>query len=401
VRLFGWGVAATVVALVHNRLWATPNLSFFVAITDQLGQRPFGDGPEADYLLTNLGLPVMARAVGQTAPHEYARLHLVVLVAALGGCVALAHRRHGYRVARTLTVLLAAAPGTTVVMQWLGQPDALTFPLAVALTLLRRRLSLTLAGVLLGLTHPEQAVIIVVVAAVVRLAVDAPSGDLLWPLRRLRPERLRSAAADLAVMGGGVVVGRLVTEIYLRVNDIEILRPRSRFLSMGADVFLEHHLLEPGALLYLLWGPLWLVVVGVAAARVSTRRGESPRRTTLAGQQWAVLTALGLLLLVPVMITLDETRVYAMLTAPLLVGAAVVIGSDPTCRALRGAGAAAALLVVTAVVPGGFTAGTATWSTDIPPVEMARFLRDGTHPDTLDAWLMTPFDFVIPAPLRN
>ena len=40
-RLAGWGAAALAVALVRNRLWATPNLAFFTLIADNLGRNPF------------------------------------------------------------------------------------------------------------------------------------------------------------------------------------------------------------------------------------------------------------------------------------------------------------------------------------------------------------------------
>src|SRR5690606_25368305 len=139
-----------------------------------------------------------------------------------------------------------AAPGVTVVLQWLGQPDALTFPLGVLLGLVRWRGGLVLVGVLLGVTHPEQAVFIVAAAAAVRLVLHSTEGAFLpWD------RKVRTAGIELVAMAAGVAVGRLVTEIYLRVNDIEILRPRSQFLRLGADVFADHHLQEPAALVYL------------------------------------------------------------------------------------------------------------------------------------------------------
>jgi len=390
-RLVLWGLASLAVALVHNRLWATPNLSYFAAITQRLGERPFGDEPGADYLLTNLGLPSLARLLGQTAPHEYARLHLVVLVVGLAACVAVAQRRYGYRTARTLTVLLAVAPGVTVSMQWLGQPDALTFPLGVALALVGRRASLVLLAVLLGLTHPEQAVFIVVAAAVVRGVLDEGP-----PVR----DAARRAGTDLVEMAGGVVVGRLVTEVYLRASDITILRPRSQLLRQGLDDFLDHHLQEPAPLLYLLWGPLWLLVAAVVVVLLLRRGAGVPVR------RWVVLGVLALGLLAPVAVTLDETRVYAMLTAPVLAGAAVLLARHRGTRALASARAAAVLLVVALVVPGGFTAGTSTWSWELPVGDLVPFLVDGEHPGRdatagPDGWLMTPFDFVIPLPAQG
>jgi hypothetical protein len=75
VRLLVWGIGAAGVALVHNRLWASPNLEAFSRIARSWGSDPFSDASTSDYLLTNLSMPTIARIVGMTAPHRYALLH--------------------------------------------------------------------------------------------------------------------------------------------------------------------------------------------------------------------------------------------------------------------------------------------------------------------------------------
>ena len=157
-RLALWGVGALAVALVRNRLWASPNLAFFTTISDSLGRNPFEGSPlDGSYLLTNL-LPVsIARALGQTAAHEYARLHLVVLLMGLGLVVAATRRRFGYEAARAFCVLSAAAPVVAIGFEWLGQPDAFTVPLAFGVVIAQRRWTVATLAVLLGLTHAEGA----------------------------------------------------------------------------------------------------------------------------------------------------------------------------------------------------------------------------------------------------
>jgi hypothetical protein len=389
-RLTGWGLVAVGVALVHNRLWAAPNLGAFAEIAAELGSDPFGADSSSDYLLSNLSLPALARLTGQTEPQQYAALHLVVLLVGLVACIVLAFWHHGYRTARTLTVLLAAAPGVTVSMQWLGQPDALTFPLGVATVLVRRRSVFVGLAVLLGTTHPEQAVFVVAVAAVVRAWVlpEPVSGPL--------SDRVRGLVPELAVGLGGVVAGRLLTEVYLRVFDIGVARPRSDYLRLGTELMVEHHGRAPWSLLYLLWGPLWLVVGAVIVLRI---RGRGDDRGM--ARSWAVLGLLALLALVPVAITLDETRVYAMITAPVLGAAAVLLTREMSNRGAVGermlVGASAALVVVTLVVPGGFTAGEDAWATEIPAGDFVDYLRTGEPPsEPIFLWLLSPFDFVFP-----
>ena len=179
LRLACWWLAGVAAAVAHNGFWATPNLAFMTLVADRPGQNPFTGDINADYLLTNLSLPTAARLLGQTDPHAYARMHLVVLVLGWAAVTALAWRRFGYRPARNLTVLVAAAPAVTVSMQWLGQPDPLTFVLGLAMVLVRPRWALLAVGVLAGLTHPEQAVIMALVAAAVRavLADGVGSAD--------------------------------------------------------------------------------------------------------------------------------------------------------------------------------------------------------------------------------
>jgi hypothetical protein len=395
VRLVGWGAVALLVALVHNRLWASPNLDAFARIAQEWGSDPFADASSSDYLLTNLSLPTLARAVGMTDPHRYALLHLIVLIVGCVCCVALAQRHHGYRAARTLTVLLAASPGVTVVLQWLGQPDALTFPLGIALVLVRRRVAFVALSVLAGLTHPEQAVLMVACAAVVRGLVLPPAQLLELPATRPPWRRVPSRVlGDLVAGVLAVGLARLVIEAYLRLFEVGLGRPRSDYLRLGAELLVEHHTRATASLVYLLWGPLWLVVIGVIALRIRAARSPEPDRDAWS---WGVLAALSLVALVPVAVTLDETRVYAVLTAPVLGAAAVVLSREvvawrpPVLRF-----ASIALLAITAIVPGGFTAGEDAWATEIPTEEFVEFLSTGDSPTPLFFWLLAPFDFVVP-----
>ena len=383
-RLAAWGAGALAVALVHNRLWATPNLAFFTAVSKNLGRNPFGNGFDGDYLLTNVSGPAIARLLGQTEPHQYVRLHLLLLLVCLAAVVVAAFRRFGYEVARLLCVLLAAAPALTITMQWLGQPDALTLPLALGVVVARRRSTVFVLAVLLGLTHAEQGIIVALVAAVVRYVVDEAPIQL-----------------ELVPLVGGVVTGRVAVELYLRLNDIVVTRPRTSYLDLGVSGFVEHHLKSHGVIVYALWGPLWIAIAVTAIRFVRSGASWPPALR----RSWMLLGATSVVAVVPMLATLDETRVYSLTTAPLLVGAAVLSrrtleiipdtrlsGTDVTTRRVA-VGVLAALL---AVSPGLFTAGETYVSYDLPPREFARFLVDGHHPGDLTTWLLGPFGFEVP-----
>lgn len=409
-RLGLWWVASVLVALLHNGLWATPNLRFMAHIAQNPGTNPFPESLPGDYLLTSLSMPSLASILGQTEPHQVARLHLVVLLIVWAGVVALARHRFGYRVARNLSVLLAASPVVTVSMQWLGQPDPVTAMCGVAMVLVRRRWAVVAFGLLAGLTHPEQAIFMAPVAGAVRALLPpevsgADAGSTTTPEAPADTslQWLAGTALSIAAAVGGVVMGRFITQVWFWISDITINVPRSEYIDSGLATFWDHHTQSPGALLWSLWGPLWLVALALVVLGMAglLREGRPPNA------RWAVwgMCALSLVALLPVFLTLDETRVYAVLTAPILAGAAVWLPRVlPEDLSVRGA---AALLVVTAVIPGIMATGTFSSRGDLDTPAMLSFLANGSVPGgyqdpvegpLITEWLLEPFDIVLDDP---
>ncbi len=388
--LAGWWLVTVLVAIVHNGIWATPNLEFLSAIAQNPGSNPFSAALPGDYLLTSLLMPMMGNALGQTDPHELARLHLFALLAGWAAVVVIAHINCGYRSARTLTVLLAAAPLITVSMQWLGQPDPVTGLCGVAMVLVRRRWALILLGVIAGLTHPEQALFMAAVAGGIRMVLD-PTEDMGTTKF---PPRAKSFLTLLYPVIG-VVIGRVVTEVYFRTADITIGNPRSDYLDMGLRKFADHHAQDPIGVMWTLWGPLWLVIAGVIVALIKRGRDSPGRNRT-----WYVMGALAVAALIPTFVTLDETRVYAVITAPLIGATAALLGSWKQVSNRLLMWSSVALLVVTLVLPGGFATGITSWRPQLQSGDMAEFLVRGDIPEDangqLSGWLLDPFDLNIP-----
>lgn len=395
-RLGLWWAVSVLVALVHNGLWATPNLGFMAHIAQNPGTNPFPESLPGDYLLTSLSMPSLASILGQTQPHEVARLHLMVLLIAWAGAVGLARHRFGHPVARNLTVLLAASPVVTVSMQWLGQPDPVTAMCGIAMVLVRRRWAVFAFGVIASLTHPEQAIFMAPVAGAMRALLPSEASE--DATRRWRYGAARSVAAAV----GGVIMGRFVTQVWFWATDITLNVSRREFIDSGLGTFWDHHTQQPGLLVWSLWGPLWLVAFALVVLRTPDRRGPLPvnaRRAALG------TSALALLALLPVFLTLDETRVYAVLSAPILAGAAVWLSCLVSeVSAVRGA---AALLVVTAVIPGTMATGTSSSRSDLDTPAMLSFLTDGSVPTDyqdpdegplITEWLLEPFDIVLVDP---
>jgi hypothetical protein len=195
---------------------------------------------------------------------------------------------------------------------------------------------------------------------------------------------------------GGVLAGWLAVQLWFALAGITLSTPRSDYLDYGLSAFADHHLTHPAGLLWTLWGPLWLVIIGVVVVE-SLRRSDARRA-------WGVMAVLALLALAPVFVTLDETRVYAVITAPLLAAAAAWIPRSVKDPAL--AAASTVLLILTAALPGGFAAGTTSWRSQLDTPAMAAFLVDGSVDGTMPEeteitpWLLGPFDLVIPDPPR-
>ena len=371
------------VAVVHNGLWATPNLESFSLAAAGFGTSPFDASANAgDYILTDTSLLGVARLLGQSTPHAFARLHLALLCAGWAALVLLAWRRRGLAVARTLTVVLAVSPVVTVSMQWLGQPDPLTAGCGIAMVLVRRRWAVLALGVLAGLTHPEQAVVMAFAAAVVVASLPEST------------QRLRTATFTALAAVGGVLLGRALTEIWFRLHDIVIQRPRTAYLDLGAGAFVDHHTQQPLGVVWTLWGPLWIVLVGLAAAAVLRRSDPAVRALR---PLWIAVAVVTVGALIPVAVTLDETRVYSVVTAPLLVGLAVLATRLVRPRVLLVG--SIATLVVGGIIPGGFATGVTSWRSQLDSPAMAVFLLRGERPEgspPLTFWLLSPFDFTIP-----
>ena len=384
-----WWLAGLVAAILHAGVWATPNLETFAAAASTFPGAPAVAGRAGDYVLATLSTIGLGHLLGWGEPHEFARLHLLLVVVATAGLVALAWRRGGLALARGLAVVLAASPLVSVSLQWLGQPDLVTGGSALAAVLVRRRRWIVALGLLAGWTHPEQALLAFAAVVVIRWAWPDPGADGARP-EELRGGELRRVALDAAAAVGSVAAAAVAGRIWLAVADVTVSRSRLGFLELGLPAFAEHHAADPAALVWNLLGPLWLVVAALgAAARWSTWR-PGGRRLALSALVVAVVA------LVPTFVTLDETRVFAVLTAPALAAVAWFVARLPARIAPR---AAIVALVLTAAIPAGFSTGTSAWRHRFDTPAMVAFLVDGSVPadaPALSLWLLGPLEVTIP-----
>lgn len=287
-----WYLTAAAIAL-HVIVFGAglrPDMLWIEALMDD----PWSIPPWLSVQSTDQSSPLMwlvGDLVGIRSHNAYVVLFAVFTV----GCVLLS----AYAVARWVSdfagrVFVAAwyaSPVAAIQFAWLGKPDPGTMLAAVLVTVGPRWASVA-GGMMLGFNHFEQGVFIVLAAAVVRrYLVNVPG---------------RNTAA---AMVGGLLVGRVLLHLYHGVAGVETTSRIDYVLDRGPGVFIEGWLPHTPALIFGVFGVLWVPIL------LMSRGLEQRQRVAL----WAVFAAVTL----PVLITFDVTRVHSLVTFPIAVAAVV------------------------------------------------------------------------------
>lgn len=193
--------------------------------------------------------------------------------------------------ARVAVLVLALLPVASIPYTWVFTDSLTLFLLAATLYFPRAWPAVFLLGVALGMQHFEQ-VFVGAAAALFTIAVAARRGvrrryDWRWALALLV----------------GAVAGKLVLVAIFRHLDIHVNSGRFWWLAKTWGIMLRRFLYSYHFALYSAFGIGWLVVFRYL-------RQRAPQTRPLA------LALLGLLLLMP--ISDDPTRVYAIVTFPLV-----------------------------------------------------------------------------------
>lgn len=260
-------------------------------------------------------LAALVRAHDETS---FELLHLAVMIGFAVGIGVLLVRRHGWTVAALVGSVFVGSQTSVVLLSWIGSYDVFTVGLTSLLVIVRDRRIAAGAGFLLAFSGFEQSVfVLLALLAVSSVGIGRDRG------------RLAGAAIGLAV-------GKVALEVWLRANDVT----RGRFW------FLQH----TGAshvLLQFVQSLPWLVVTGLGASVVAV---VVALRSLSGGR--ARLTVVGVLVaaLVPVALSLDQTRVLAILTWPvvmaLVLDHAERVAPEAVARLSRW------VLALAAIVPG-------------------------------------------------
>lgn len=263
----------------------------------------------------------LARCLGISSVGLYIALYVGVPVAAFATILVVVARRHGPHAMRAVLVLIAVAPVTTVLLAWQGSYDVFTVALLGLAVLNRSPHIAALVGLLLSFAAFEQGAIALAILVAFALAgVWGEVRPLLWTM-------------------AGLGVGALVLWIWLRVNGVR--HSRSSWLAeVGIGQLVEQASHQWPLLLVSLVGATLPIVLVTGAADDRRRR---------------CVLAFGLLApLAPMLVTMDQTRVYSVLAWPVLLVLTIRVAVRTPDVLPRLVGAAVLLGIV---VPGFFVWG--------------------------------------------
>lgn len=240
---------------------------------------------------------------------------LAVFVVALGVLVV---RRHGWTTAGLVGAGFVGSQTAVVLLAWIGSYDVFTVGLTSGLVVVRdRRIAALLGGAAALAGFEQTAFVLFALLALSFVGIGGPRVRLAW------------AAI-------GLVIGRIALEVWVRANGVT--HGRVWFLR---ETGVGHVLGQFGrSLPWLLLGGLGATVVAVVVAVIELPSVRG--RIVVVG----VLAAA----LVPTALALDQTRVFSILTWPVVLALLLDLADradPPQVRRL-----AMATLAVAAVVPG-------------------------------------------------
>ena len=296
------GVAAVGCAMAVRGVWMTPNIADWLA----MAREPLGTPavPPTNTYIMSSPLPAVTAGLLGFAHNEwtFATFHLIVLL----GSLVLTMRAVSRRAPGAEWLLLAvfiSSPISTVTFTWLGQPDAYVVGLGAALVFLRRPPAVLAVAALLALTSFEQGVYVV-----------ASVGLVAAPLLGARRWIHAPAAA------AGLLIGRVLLTGYQTAFGIDQETSRWEWLSdHGIWQAIQSQLGWWPVTVVSMFSVTWIFVVWWFRTAVDI---------PLAGGVAVAFAAA----LVPMTLSYDHSRVFAIITWPMLVAMVVWAGEhvDPS-----------------------------------------------------------------------
>jgi hypothetical protein len=288
---FGWFfLVILAVLLLRNGIWVIPNIWASLKFSQNLAVNPLPGHP-LQYLLSNFLSPLAAFLLHLNGNLiSYTIMHLVFLILGLWAVLWLINRKFGGIASRASAIFFLSLPISSVVTTWLGY-DVFTFILGSFLVLVRHPVSGLCVGFLLGLNHFEQGLFIILgLAWVVSFSEEENSKF------RFLPALIGLVAAKAALIG------------YFELMNFNISAGRySVTRSIGLKRLAELHLRGCMPILYSTFGVGWLLVLKMYNDLHAASRKMIDHSIAACLALFAVM-----------LIGVDETRVFTLMTWPIL-----------------------------------------------------------------------------------
>jgi len=286
--LFGF-----VITVLINGVWIFPSVDYFLRIARFPFINSLVELPGAQFFLDNYLLPLLAYILGAgDSLFEYIFMCSLMF---MGGMIAFLHVLHHKfidPISRSVLVIFALGPISLISLGWLGYVDFLTIFFCFILAFFWNRLWLLLiAGVLMGLNHYLQGIAIAIISFFGHSSLNQEL--TLYNLKRVTSALL------------GVGIGYAVLRLYFSVFEIHQSFDRFDYILVnGLDSYIHSLNKSFGLLVYSLFGVLWIFVIYWFYS--STKK---PR----------IFMGIGFIFALGIMVVnQDQTRVFSLLTFPLL-----------------------------------------------------------------------------------
>ena len=281
------------IAMLQNGVWYSPlALQYWMMSTDIL-HNPFVSQNNVEWVLSAFLGPALAYFLHMNGSVlAYCILQLSIFLLGFTALIFIIRRRNGDYIARCLLLVFFLSPLPNILFTSLGTPDVMTALLAIAVAAFWEELPVVFVGsLLLGVNHPEQANLIV----------------LLMVLFSLFTRRLRQSAGFALYALGGLVLGEVLLQWFLSSHNFDIVFTRLDYvMGMGLGSFIESGLSEPFALLYSLFS-LTLPFVVAYLLMFGRKNRIAP-----------AFMLCSLIALASMLFAFDQTRVFSLMTFPLL-----------------------------------------------------------------------------------
>jgi hypothetical protein len=282
-------VVTMLITFVKTGIWYIPNLDKSLAIAQNPFANPFSDKYLHTLYWNWLG-PFLAYLIGAKSVWSFFVLHLLFSAGFTVLLVSTLFRRLPDRAARVSLIVFSVLPVSATAYFWVG-PDSLTlFLMVCALALPERRTVVPLFGMALGMQHFEQAIVgfsgLFFALLISKWHDNRTEYSLGWVLNLL----------------AGITVGKLMLVAMFYSLDAEVSYDRFEWLIEHHEILLGYFLLHFN---YIIWSSLglgWIILIKYVDGRPTNK---------------CLLVPLFLLMILLPM-SLDQTRVYAIVSFPLV-----------------------------------------------------------------------------------